>query len=88
MTSTADLIKNRLNDLEPISIDVFDDSAAHEGHTGVKETGGGHFELAICSKAFTSKNTVQRHRMIYERLSDLMPGTIHALSIHAIAPEE
>ena len=86
--STSDLIKQRLSKLEPLSIDLFDDSAAHVGHAGVRDTGGGHFELAITAACFKGKNTVQRHRMIYECLSDLMPSTIHALSIQAFSPDE
>jgi BolA protein len=32
--------------------------------------------------------TVKRHRMIYDKLSDLMPHQIHALSIRALTPSE
>ncbi len=86
--TTIDQIKDRLARIHPISIDIFDDSASHAGHAGVQETGGGHYELSIVSETFSGKSTIQRHRIIYECLSDLMPGAIHALSIQAFAPEE
>jgi BolA protein len=84
----VELIKDRLADLDPSEIDVFDDSAAHAGHAGVRETGGGHFELFIVSSRFEGLMTVKRHRMIYDKLSDLMPHQIHALSIRALTPSE
>ena len=86
--NTIDQIKQKLAILEPTAIDIFDDSASHTGHAGVQETGGGHYELTIVSSMFSGKLTLQRHRMIYECLSDLMPGAIHALSIQAFAPED
>ncbi|MBL6735567.1 MAG: BolA family transcriptional regulator [Burkholderiales bacterium] len=86
--TTIDQMKDRLARIRPTSVDIFDDSASHAGHAGVQETGGGHYELSIVSEAFSGKTTLQRHRMIYECLADLMPGKIHALSIQAFAPEE
>lgn len=86
--TTIDRMKDRLARIQPISVDIFDDSASHAGHAGVQETGGGHYELSIVSEAFSGKTILQRHRMIYECLADLMPGEIHALSISAFAPEE
>jgi BolA protein len=86
--SIVDQIKDKLTRLEPTSIDIFDDSASHAGHAGVKETGGGHYELSIVSPLFSGKTTMQRHRLVYECLSELMPGKIHALSIQAFAPED
>jgi BolA family transcriptional regulator, general stress-responsive regulator len=86
--NTIDQIKQRLTQLEPTAIDIFDDSASHAGHAGVRESGGGHYELTIVSPMFSGKATIQRHRMIYDCLSDLMPGTIHALSIQAFGPED
>lgn len=86
--TTIDQMKDRLARIRPTSVDIFDDSASHAGHAGAQETGGGHYELSIVSEAFSGKTTLQRHRMIYECLADLMPGKIHALSIQAFAPEE
>ncbi|MDA0237291.1 MAG: BolA family transcriptional regulator [Proteobacteria bacterium] len=86
--NTIDQIKQRLTSLQPTTIDIFDDSASHIGHAGVQATGGGHYELTIASPMFSGKVSVQRHRMIYDCLSDLIPGVIHALSIRAFAPED
>jgi BolA protein len=50
--------------------------------------GESHFTLRIESAAFAGKNRVQRQRMIYAALGDLMQGRVHALSIRATAPGE
>ncbi|MCP4010424.1 MAG: BolA family transcriptional regulator [Proteobacteria bacterium] len=73
--------------LEPESLDIIDDSHKHAGHAGSKG-GAGHFDLTIVSDKFSGMNTIGRHRLIYDALSEMMPGEIHALSIKAFSPEE
>ena len=85
--TTADLIRERLAPLAPEALEVFDESHEHAGHAGAKD-GGGHYQLVIVSREFAGKPAVARHRLVYEALSDLMPGRIHALAIQAYAPEE
>lgn len=79
-------IISRLQDLEPSSLSLVDESAMHAGHKG--NTGGGHFKLNITSSHFYGKSQIMRHRLIYQRLTDLMPHKIHALSIEAFAENE
>ena len=83
----ADEIQRRLAVLAPVQFELIDDSALHAGHAGAR-TGGKHFRLAIVAAAFAGKNTVARHRMIYDALGDLMHRDIHALAIQARSPEE
>jgi len=73
--------------LAPASLHIDDESALHAGHAGAR-SGGGHYRVDIVSEAFTGKNTVARHRLIYAALGDLIPGAIHALAIRASAPDE
>jgi len=73
--------------LAPASLHIDDESALHAGHAGAR-SGGGHYRVDIVSEAFTGKNTVTRHRLIYAALGDLIPGAIHALAIRASAPDE
>lgn len=68
-------------------ITVQDDSARHAGHPGARG-GAGHFLVRIESQAFAGKSRLQRHRMVYEALAELMPGEIHALNIEAISPDD
>ena len=83
----ADEIQRRLAVLAPEQLELIDDSALHAGHAGAR-AGGKHFRLAITAAAFAGKNTVARHRMIYDALGDLMHRDIHALAIQARSPEE
>lgn len=83
---TADLLRQRLAVLDPLSIAIADESHRHAGHAGAKD--GGHYQLDIVAAVFAGKNTVARHRLIYDAAGDLMRGRIHALSIRALAPDE
>jgi BolA protein len=79
----------RLNSaLSPTRIELVDNSEQHLGHAGYNPAGESHFTLWIESAAFTGKNRVQRQRMIYAALGDLMQARVHALSIRASAPGE
>ncbi|WP_344699745.1 BolA family protein [Sphingomonas limnosediminicola] len=79
----------RLNSaISPASIQLVDDSEQHRGHGGYNPSGESHFSLQIESPAFAGKNRVQRQRMIYAAIGDLMESRVHALSIRATAPGE
>lgn len=74
--------------LSPTHLDLVDDSEQHRGHGGYNPAGESHFSLTIESAAFAGKSRVERQRMVYAALSDLMDARVHALSIKATAPEE
>jgi BolA protein len=74
--------------LSPTRIELIDDSEQHRGHGGYNPAGESHFTLDIESPAFVGKNRVQRQRLVYAALGDLMHERVHALSIRAIAPGE
>lgn len=84
--SLSDKIRDRLGSLDPESLDIRDDSAAHAGHAGARE--GGHFEVIVVAQAFVGKSLQSRHRMVYEALGPLMQSGIHALSLKAYTPDE
>ena len=77
----------RLNSaLRPTAIDLVDDSEQHRGHGGYNPAGESHFTLRIESPAFAGKSRVERQRMVYAALGELMRERVHALSIRAAAP--
>ncbi|MGZ2411937.1 BolA family transcriptional regulator, general stress-responsive regulator [Sphingomonas sp. F9_3S_D5_B_2] len=79
----------RLNSvLNPSAIELIDDSEQHRGHGGHNPAGESHFSLRIQSAAFAGKNRLQRQRMVYAALAELMHERVHALSIRATAPGE
>lgn len=82
------LLRTRLTEaLRPESLEIVDESARHAGHAGAA-SGGGHFIVNIVSTAFEGKNLVQRHRMVYDAVGNMMHTEIHALSIQAKTPQE
>ena len=74
--------------LAPQSLEVEDESHRHEGHAGHRPGGESHFRIHIVSAAFRGKSRIERHRMINQVLSAELAGGIHALAIHASAPDE
>ena len=81
-------MRERLAALQPLSLDLRDESAQHAGHAGARPSGGTHWQLVIVSDAFRGKAPVARHRRVYEALGDLMQRDIHALKIEASAPRQ
>ena len=81
-------MRERLAALQPVTLDLQDESGQHAGHAGARPSGGSHWQLTIVSEAFRGKSAVARHRMVYEALGDLMKHDIHALRIEAFAPEQ
>ena len=81
-------MREKLASLQPLALEIEDESAQHAGHAGARPSGGSHWRLAIVSEAFRGRSAVARHRMVYEALGDLMKRDIHALRIEASAPEQ
>jgi BolA protein len=86
---TADVITKKLTEaFAPQSLRVLDESHQHEGHAGHRPGGETHYRVYIVSEAFKGKTRLERHRMINQSLSAELSGGIHALAIHAAAPDE
>jgi BolA protein len=84
-----DLIAEKLTKaFAPASLEVVDESHQHAGHAGHREGGETHFRVYIVAEAFRGKSRLERHRMINETLVGELEGGVHALAIHASAPDE
>ena len=77
-------IRGRLASMEPLALELADESHLHAGHGAT----GAHVRLHIASARFAGLSAVQRHRLVYAALGDLVGGEIHALGIEARAPGE
>ncbi|MDQ6952153.1 MAG: BolA family protein [Mariprofundaceae bacterium] len=44
-------------------------------------SGDDHFEVTVVSSAFTGKNRILQHKMVYAALGDHMRAEIHALAL-------
>jgi len=81
-------IRRKLEErFNPEELLVKDQSQLHAGHEGAKD-GKGHFDVTIISTAFEGQNRIQRHRMVYDALTQLLQTDIHALRIKAFTPSE
>jgi acid stress-induced BolA-like protein IbaG/YrbA len=53
------------------------------------EGDGTHFNALVVSSEFTGKSRIQKQQMVYDTVrAQLMDGTLHALSVKALTPEE
>ena len=84
----AEMLRRLASAISPTHVELIDDSEQHRGHGGYNPAGESHFTLRIESPAFAGKSRVERQRMIYGALGDLMESRVHALSIRATAPGE
>jgi BolA family transcriptional regulator, general stress-responsive regulator len=81
-------IRQRLAALDPVELELADESEQHRGHAGYQAGGNTHWRLSIVSPRFAGQSVVARHRMVYQALGNLMQNPIHALAISARSPEE
>jgi BolA protein len=87
-TDRIALLRSHLTQaMQPTLLEIIDESARHAGHVGAA-SGGGHFIVHIVSAAFQGRNPIQRHRMVYDAVGNMMHTEIHALSIQAETPQE
>ena len=74
--------------LDPILLDVVDESDRHAGHAGARDGGGTHYRVRVVSAQFERQSRVDRHRMIYGLLTAEFADGLHALALVAKAPGE
>ncbi len=86
MSITAQALTQRLQErLDPIFVEVIDESAAHAGHVGANASGfGTHFRVRIQSERFTAQSRVSRHRLVYDALQEYIDQGLHALAIEVL----
>lgn len=85
---TAQQLQQRLQEvLQPVHLEVIDESQQHHGHAGANGSGfGTHFRVRISAGVFVGKSPVARHRLVYDALQDFMDQGLHALAIEAQLP--
>lgn len=88
MTTQLDDIRTKLiATFSPTECLLEDESAMHTGHAGAA-SGGSHYRLRLISEVFEGISRLNRHRLVYDCLDDMMQHKIHALAITALAPSE
>ena len=72
--------------LQPVSIEVIDDSDKHRGHANHRPGKQTHFTVRMTAEAFRGQTPVARHRMVYALLKEELKGDMHALALELKAP--
>jgi BolA protein len=89
MGRVADAIRSKLTrSLQPLRLDIVDESHRHAGHAGARPEGESHFAVTIVSAAFAGQGRVARQRLVYGLLAAELKSDIHALSLITQTPEE
>ncbi len=85
----ADTMREKLTAaFAPEALEIIDESAKHEGHSGARPGGETHFNVRIVSKAFEGVSRVERQRRVYSALADELKSRVHALSLTTLTPAE
>jgi len=80
-------IKKRLElSLDLIHFEIKDFTGRHLNHK--LHEGGFHLETTIVSDDFTDKTLIERHRLVYDAMGELMKHEIHALSMKTLTRGE
>ena len=80
-------IKKRLEKrLDLIHFEIKDFTGRHLNHK--LHEGGFHLETTIVTDNFIDKSLIERHRMVYETMGELMKHEIHALSMKTLTKTE
>ena len=74
--------------LDPLALDVIDESDRHAGHAGAREGGGTHYRVRVVSARFEGRSRVERHRLVHDLLNAEFADGLHALALAAKAPDE
>tara|TARA_B100000686_G_C16243718_1_gene690951 strand:+ start:327 stop:605 length:279 start_codon:yes stop_codon:yes gene_type:complete len=75
-----------LQKMELAYFELKDFTGRHLNHK--MHEGGFHLEAIIVSNAFIKKTLVQRHRLVYDAIGELMQKEIHALSMKTLTLDE
>ena len=76
--SMRELIEFKLGELDPLHLEVIDESGNHN----VPEGSESHFKVVIVSQRFDGERLVARHRRVNHILKDELAGRVHALALH------
>lgn len=74
--------------LNPIKLEIEDESTRHAGHAGARAGGETHFRVEVVAAVFDGKSRLERQRLVYAALKEEMAQQIHALSLVTRAPGE
>ncbi|AIL65672.1 BolA family transcriptional regulator [Rickettsiales bacterium Ac37b] len=82
------LIEEKLKILDPLFLEIKDDTDKHSNHFTAIPGVITHLSVSIVSDKFMGLNKVERHRMVYNILQDDLREYMHALSLKTMTRDE
>lgn len=76
-------IRALLAPLDPVELEILDESERHRGHGGWREGGETHYRLRIRARGLNGLSRVECHRRINALLAPEFASGLHALAIDA-----
>jgi BolA protein len=70
--------------LDPEHLEILNESGSHAVPAGSES----HFRLRVVSRAFDGQRLIERHRAVNRLLAAELAGSIHALALETLTPEE
>lgn len=87
--TVPDQIRHKLQTaLQPLRLEIMDESFKHRRHAAASPSGGTHFRVLVVADRFTGMPLMDRHKTIYDLLATEMREGIHALSLNTYSPSE
>ena len=86
MDISSKIEQKLINIIKLMHFEVKDFTGRHLNHE--QHNGGFHLEAVIVSENFINKSLIERHKIIYEALGDLLKHEIHAFSMKTLTPDE
>ncbi len=77
----AEITRRLTESLNPVKLEVIDESQLHAGHIGHNPEGESHFRVMVVSEKFSGKTRLECQRIVLSLLDDLLKTRIHALSL-------
>ena len=68
-------------------VEIVDESHLHAGHAGAAG-GASHFRALVVSPRFEGRSLVERQRLVYGALGDMLRAEIHALALRTLTPAQ
>lgn len=84
MNRKARIAEHLTNGLNPLHLEVLDESHMHNVPAGAES----HFKVLAVSEAFDGEKLINRHRRINALVREELASGLHALAIHAWTPQE
>jgi len=82
--STQDTIQQKLEAaFLPLHLAI-----VNESHRHAMKAADSHFHITVVSAAFEGHGLLARHRVVNKTLADELAGTVHALTLNTLTPDE